>query len=234
MSCLSAVRPGCLESHPGALPVADGLQAGCPSGQRERSVKPSAQPTLVRTQHLPPPAETAPWLRKRTRGAVSSYHAVYRDVSLRVDTSRCPRTYSGRRPGRQDGRCAPSAFPRTATDRVRGVPILASRAALSRALASGRECAAGGARCARRAAGGLRSDLLPGGAWWMEGFSGSSRAQGGWRRMARPAALREAWRHGMRIAVPRAGRPAAAGAAQRVARTDGHAGSARLRGCSGV
>jgi hypothetical protein len=27
--------------------------AGCPSGQRERSVKPSAQPTLVRTQHLP-------------------------------------------------------------------------------------------------------------------------------------------------------------------------------------
>src|SRR6202034_2479457 len=25
--------------------------AGCPSGQRERSVKPSAQPTLVRTQH---------------------------------------------------------------------------------------------------------------------------------------------------------------------------------------
>src|SRR5215470_17064109 len=29
------------------------LTAGCPSGQRERSVKPSAQPTLVRTQHLP-------------------------------------------------------------------------------------------------------------------------------------------------------------------------------------
>ena len=34
-------------------------EAGCPSGQRERSVKPSAQPTLVRTPHLPPPAETA-------------------------------------------------------------------------------------------------------------------------------------------------------------------------------
>jgi hypothetical protein len=31
----------------------------------ERSVKPSAQPTLVRTQHLPPPAKTAPGLRKR-------------------------------------------------------------------------------------------------------------------------------------------------------------------------
>src|SRR5271166_4390970 len=39
--------------------------AGCPSGQRERSVKPSAQPTLVRTQHLPPPAKTARSLRKR-------------------------------------------------------------------------------------------------------------------------------------------------------------------------
>src|SRR5271170_4671470 len=37
--------------------------AGCPSGQRERSVKPSAQPTLVRTQHLPHPAKTARWLR---------------------------------------------------------------------------------------------------------------------------------------------------------------------------
>src|SRR6266487_2339831 len=36
--------------------------AGCPSGQRERSVKPSAQPTLVRTQHLPLPAKTVPGL----------------------------------------------------------------------------------------------------------------------------------------------------------------------------
>jgi hypothetical protein len=31
--------------------------------QGERPVKPSAQPTLVRTQHLPPPAKTARWLR---------------------------------------------------------------------------------------------------------------------------------------------------------------------------
>jgi len=31
----------------------------------KRSVKPSAQPTLVRTQDLPPPAKTAPGLRKR-------------------------------------------------------------------------------------------------------------------------------------------------------------------------
>jgi hypothetical protein len=37
-------------------------QAGCPSGQRERSVKPSASPTLVRIQDLPPPPETAPGL----------------------------------------------------------------------------------------------------------------------------------------------------------------------------
>ena len=33
--------------------------------RQERSVKPSAQPTLVRTQHLPLPAKTAPGLRKR-------------------------------------------------------------------------------------------------------------------------------------------------------------------------
>ena len=47
------------------MPPALRRTAGCPSGQRERSVKPSAQPTLVRTQHLPPPAKTARWLRKR-------------------------------------------------------------------------------------------------------------------------------------------------------------------------
>ena len=33
--------------------------AAIPMGGNERSVKPSAQPTLVRTQHLPPPAEIA-------------------------------------------------------------------------------------------------------------------------------------------------------------------------------
>ena len=86
------------------MPPALRHTAGCPSGQRERSVKPSAQPTLVRTQHLPPPAETALWLRKRVRGPFSSCHAVYRGVSLRVDALRCPRTYSGQRPGRLRGR----------------------------------------------------------------------------------------------------------------------------------
>ncbi len=48
-----------------SVPLALRQTAGCPSGQRERSVKPSAQPTLVRTQHLPPPAKTARSLRKR-------------------------------------------------------------------------------------------------------------------------------------------------------------------------
>jgi len=33
--------------------------------RQERAVKPSAQPTLVRTQHLPPPGKTARCLRKR-------------------------------------------------------------------------------------------------------------------------------------------------------------------------
>jgi hypothetical protein len=58
--------------EPGALGrVADGggpgarltahirWSAACGSCEGERSVKPSAQPTLVRTQHLPPPAKTA-------------------------------------------------------------------------------------------------------------------------------------------------------------------------------
>jgi hypothetical protein len=52
---------------------------GC---RRERTVKPSAQPTLVRTQHLPPPAETAPWAAEtRPGGPFPSSHAAYQDVS---------------------------------------------------------------------------------------------------------------------------------------------------------
>src|SRR6266540_4629349 len=35
--------------------VARGSLAGCPSGQRERSVKPSAMPTVVRIHYPPPP-----------------------------------------------------------------------------------------------------------------------------------------------------------------------------------
>ncbi len=43
----------CYRSPHGHLTGCSSGLAGCPSGQRERSVKPSASPTLVRTQHLP-------------------------------------------------------------------------------------------------------------------------------------------------------------------------------------
>ena len=43
--------------------------AGCPSGQRERSVKPSAQPTQVRTLHLPHAVSAA----QRPSGASSAF-----------------------------------------------------------------------------------------------------------------------------------------------------------------
>src|SRR5207245_11761410 len=70
-----------------AMPPALRHTAGCPSGQRERSVKPSAQPTLVRTQHLPPPAKTARWLRKRGPAGrfllVTARITVYHDGSMR-------------------------------------------------------------------------------------------------------------------------------------------------------
>jgi hypothetical protein len=115
-------------------------------------------------------------------------------------------------------------FSRTATDRVRGVPIPASRAALSRALAPGRECRGWRRPVRQEGCGGLRSDLLPGWRLVDRRISGSSWAQGGWRRVARPAALGEAWRHGMRIAVPRAERPAVAGAYGRPCRIRALAG----------
>jgi hypothetical protein len=41
------------------------LVSGVRLSLERRAVKPSAQPTLVRTQHLPPLAITACWLRKR-------------------------------------------------------------------------------------------------------------------------------------------------------------------------
>ena len=45
--------------------------AGIPMGRDGLPVKPSAQPTLVRTQHLPPPAKTSPGQRQRGQGLVS-------------------------------------------------------------------------------------------------------------------------------------------------------------------
>lgn len=51
--------------------------AGCPSGQRERSVKPSAQPTQVRTLHLPHQQEEARHQRKRGDGPLALCPAVH-------------------------------------------------------------------------------------------------------------------------------------------------------------
>ena len=77
----------------------------CGEAQGERSVRPSAQPTLVRTQHLPPPAETGPLAaNSRVGGPFPSCHGLYQVVSLCVDALRCPRTHSGRCPGRSRGR----------------------------------------------------------------------------------------------------------------------------------
>src|SRR6476660_5214901 len=98
------------------MPPALRHTAGCPSGQRERSVKPSAQPTLVRTQHLPPPAETAPWLRKRARGAV--FVLVTPCISLCGCASMCCGVH-GRIADVVRAGCAVGdtvGFPRTATD----------------------------------------------------------------------------------------------------------------------
>jgi hypothetical protein len=82
----------------------------------ERSVKPSAQPTLVRTLHLPPPAETAPWLRKRARGAV--FVLVTSRIRVCHCASRC-RGVHGRIADVVRAGCAvgdTDGFPRTATD----------------------------------------------------------------------------------------------------------------------
>jgi hypothetical protein len=95
----------------------------------ERSVKPSAQPTLVRTQHLPPPAKTARYLgylgyagRFSVSHAVSPCRAVDPCVAVSTDAWR-----TGFVP--QDGRCAPSAVSRTATDGPRQRRVRAWRAA---------------------------------------------------------------------------------------------------------
>ena len=90
--------------------------AACSSFEGERSVKPSAQPTLVRTQHLPPPAETAPWLRKRARGAV--FVLVTSRIRVCHCASRC-RGVHGRIADVVRADCAVGdtvGFPRTATD----------------------------------------------------------------------------------------------------------------------
>ena len=82
----------------------------------ERSVKPSAQPTLVRTQHLPLPAKTAPWLRKR--GPAGRFVVVTPRIRVCHRASICRgvhgRIADGVRTGREVGDTV--GFPRTATD----------------------------------------------------------------------------------------------------------------------
>jgi hypothetical protein len=66
--------------------------------------------------------------------------------------------------------------------------------------------------------GALRSDLLPVVApGRVDGFPGTrGRGWGGWRCVARLAALRETWQHGMRVCCCAGGRPVVAGVALRV------------------
>src|SRR5271157_6148592 len=54
-------------------------------GWERNTVKPSAQPTLVRTQHLPPPAKTVRLLRKR--GPAGRFLLVTPCVRVRHDGS---------------------------------------------------------------------------------------------------------------------------------------------------
>jgi hypothetical protein len=111
----------------------------------------------------------------RPGGPFPSRHAVYQCVSLR---SMCcgvhgrKRTASGP-PGRS---VRTVGFSRTATDRVRGVPISASPAALSRLLAQGRECR--GCLVCREGSGGLAFRSAARGGTWAGGWiSGNSRAR---------------------------------------------------------
>ena len=71
------------------------------NGQRERSVKPSAQPTQVRTLHLPPPAKMARELAFPGYAGRFPCPVVCHLAALRTGVLRGPRTYSGResRPG---------------------------------------------------------------------------------------------------------------------------------------
>src|SRR6266436_821117 len=90
--------------------VANGTSNGVCAGQRGVTragatvCKPSAQPTLVRTQHLPTTCENGPpTAETRPGGPFSSRHAVYHDVAPRVDMRQWSRTYGGQRFGGTSG-----------------------------------------------------------------------------------------------------------------------------------
>src|SRR6266508_6618742 len=72
--------------------VARGSLAGCPSGQRERSVKPSAMPTVVRIHYPPPPARTTPDQRKCWVGVAVVWSS---SVPLRPTEARYPWAHRG-------------------------------------------------------------------------------------------------------------------------------------------
>src|SRR5439155_24330693 len=100
----SRAPSGLVMGYPSLSRAVAAATAGCPSGQRERSVKPSAQPTLVRTQHLPPPAKTAPWLRKH--GPAGRFVLVTPCIRVRHYGSIYSsglRTYGGQRPDGTSG-----------------------------------------------------------------------------------------------------------------------------------
>jgi len=90
--------------------------AACVLGEGERSVKPSAQPTLVRTKHLPPPAKTARLLRILALAGrfllVTPCIKVCHCASIRCSVH--GRIADGVRAGRAVGDTV--GFPRTATD----------------------------------------------------------------------------------------------------------------------
>ncbi len=87
-----------------------------------------SNPTPATTRENGPlAAETRPG------GPFPSCHAVYQDVSLRVDAWQCPRTYSGQRPGETSGaynrslcRSAPvlSRYPGAGLPRIPVDPVL--------------------------------------------------------------------------------------------------------------
>jgi hypothetical protein len=79
------------------------FRAYLPNGAGVSPVKPSAQPTLVRTQHLPPPAKTAPGLRRSRPVGRLLVVPPWHYVPSQGVPSQWLRTYSGRERRRASG-----------------------------------------------------------------------------------------------------------------------------------
>jgi hypothetical protein len=94
--------PACLE--PGPEPEEKPAHYPLTTARSFRDVKPPAQPTLVRTEHLPPPAKTASKLGvPRLRGPPCLASILCHPRSGDVAVRRWLRTYSGRNPGKRSG-----------------------------------------------------------------------------------------------------------------------------------